>query len=312
MSAPPALPAAPDPHASYVARMHRVLAHIDRHLDQPLDLARLAAVAHFSPFHFHRLFAAWMGERLGDYLRRRRLQVAATLLLTKPSSPVLDVALDVGFGSAEAFARAFRQRFDCTPSQWRARHERKIDQAQGNPDQAAAAQAGDDAVLYTPPFAHIPMNVTLTDLPAVTVAYMRHIGPYGDTVTRFWQTRFDPWLDANDLHHVPLYGISHDDPTIVDPQTCRFDAAAEVPADFVVGQGVFKTVLPGGRYAVMAFKGRGDTIGAAWQSLMRDWLPRSGWQMDNRPGFERYPPGGGFDPATGIFLCDICIPVVPL
>jgi len=60
----------------YTQRMNRVLDHIDRHLDQPLALADLAAVANFSSFHFHRIFAAWMGETLGDYLRRRRLRSA--------------------------------------------------------------------------------------------------------------------------------------------------------------------------------------------------------------------------------------------
>jgi AraC-like DNA-binding protein len=56
-----------DSRAAYAERMHRVLAHIDEHIDQPLDLPRLAKVAHFSAFHFQRLFAAWMGETLSDY-----------------------------------------------------------------------------------------------------------------------------------------------------------------------------------------------------------------------------------------------------
>ena len=66
--------------SEYERRMHRVVAHIDEHLDQPLDLQTLAEVAHFSPFHFHRLFSAWMGETLGDYLRRRRLEIAVMRL----------------------------------------------------------------------------------------------------------------------------------------------------------------------------------------------------------------------------------------
>jgi AraC family transcriptional regulator len=60
----------------YVDRMHRVTEYIDKHLDRNLHLETLAEVAHFSPFHFHRLFAAWMGETLGSYLldaRRRPL-----------------------------------------------------------------------------------------------------------------------------------------------------------------------------------------------------------------------------------------------
>ena len=52
--------------------MHAVIEYVDRHLDQNLDLATLADVAHFSAFHFHRLFHAVQGESLGDYLRRRR------------------------------------------------------------------------------------------------------------------------------------------------------------------------------------------------------------------------------------------------
>ena len=55
-----------DSRAEYERRIHRVVAHIDAHLDQPLDLESLAAVANFSAFHFHRLFRAWTGETLGD------------------------------------------------------------------------------------------------------------------------------------------------------------------------------------------------------------------------------------------------------
>ena len=59
-------PPHPSPRAEYTRRMNRVLNYIDRHLDQPLDLRQLAEVANFSPYHFHRVFAAWMGETLGD------------------------------------------------------------------------------------------------------------------------------------------------------------------------------------------------------------------------------------------------------
>ncbi len=118
----------------YLDRMHRVTAYIDQHLDQYLDLETLAEVAHFSPFHFHRLFSALMGETLGAYLRRRRCEVAATRLLAQPKLAVLQIALGVGFGSAEAFTHAFGARFGCSPTTWR------LQQAPGhaaisNPDQ---------------------------------------------------------------------------------------------------------------------------------------------------------------------------------
>ena len=105
--------------AEYERRIHRVVAHIDQHLDEPLDLETLAAVANFSAFHFHRLFRAWTGETLGDYLRRRRVETGALRLVTQPGSSVLEIALAVGFGSGEAFARAFKARFGASPSGWR-------------------------------------------------------------------------------------------------------------------------------------------------------------------------------------------------
>src|SRR5712664_4832983 len=128
--------------AVYEARMHRVLEHIDRQLDQQLELDTLARVANFSPFHFHRLFTAWFGETLGDYVRRRRLEVAALRLVAQPRLPVLQVALSVGFGSTEAFARAFKTRFGSTPTAWRALQVSKRDQLKSKRDQAPLTAPG--------------------------------------------------------------------------------------------------------------------------------------------------------------------------
>ena len=75
--------------------MHAVVDYIDQHLDSRLDLTTLAGVAHFSPFHFHRLFHALMGESLGDYVRRRRLELAAIRLLSHRDLPIVDIALDL-------------------------------------------------------------------------------------------------------------------------------------------------------------------------------------------------------------------------
>src|SRR5437879_9026523 len=116
--------------------MHRVLEHIDRELDQRLDLDALARVANFSPFHFHRLFTAWFGETLGEYVRRRRLEVAAQRLIAQPRLPILQVALSVGFASTEAFARAFKTRFAATPTAWRDAQVSNRDQLKSKADQA--------------------------------------------------------------------------------------------------------------------------------------------------------------------------------
>ena len=168
---------ASDSRSEYERRIHRVTAHIDQHLDQPLDLEALAAVANFSAFHFHRLFRAWTGETLGDYLRRRRVEIGALRLVTQPGSTVLEVALAVGFGSGEAFARAFRQRFGATPSAWR--EERNSGHADRNLDQASSDVDSDHGFPATPLIEDTTMNsnVSLIDMPATPIAYFRHRRP---------------------------------------------------------------------------------------------------------------------------------------
>ena len=304
--------------SEYESRIHRVLAHIDEHLDQQLDLATLAEVAHFSPFHFHRIFSAWMGETFGDYLRRRRIEVAAMRLAAQPRTRILNIALSVGFGSAEAFARTFKSRFGCSPTAWR---EQQVSQRIENSN-SSQINSKHGQTVQTPfaehetsrnPNQEIIMKVTIIDRQPATIAYLRHLGPYGEPIARFWQEVYVPWAVMNKLgaDHA-RYGISYDDPSITAPEQCRYDACAEVSPDFMATGGALKSTIPGGKYAVLNFRGTVEQVGEAWAALLRDWLPSSGLQLDGRPCFEYYPKGSGRDCETGAFECDICIPVVPL
>jgi AraC family transcriptional regulator len=300
-----------NPHRQeYERRMHRVLEHIDRHIDRQVPLHELADVAHFSPYHFHRLFSAWMGETLGDYVRRRRLETAASRLASTPGLPVLQVALAVGFGSAEAFTRAFRQRFGAAPRDWRsAQANSKIDQVLRNGGQAAGAPGRHDGVSQT---TEDTMEVTLIDRQPTHIAYLRKTGPYGPELARFWQETVYPWMATNQLLDLPRYGICLDDPETTAPEQCRFDAGVEVAPDRVLSGSPLRTVLPGGRYAVHRFRGTGPEVAAAWKAFTRDWLPGSGLQPDARPFFEYYPPDAPFDPVTGVFEAHLHVPVAPL
>ena len=155
-------------------------------------------------------------------------------------------------------------------------------------------------------------SVSLIDMPPTPVAYYRYTGPYGPPVGRFWMDRVAPWMAENDLFNRVRYGIAHDDPTITDAANCRYDACVVAePAEVLSGRPM-RTVLPGGRYACTRFEGTVDDIDAAWQRLLAGWLPASGLQLDARPLLERYPVDAKYDPQTGVFECDICIPVKPL
>jgi AraC family transcriptional regulator len=154
--------------------------------------------------------------------------------------------------------------------------------------------------------------VKLVERAPQRVAYMRHVGPYGDPISRFWIQQVAPRMAADGLMGHARYGISHDDPSIADPAQCRYDACVEVAAEYTPSSRALITTLPGGRYAQMPFKGTGREVSLAWTRVLRDWLPASQLQPDGRPCFEYYPPGSTHDPATGVFDCQICIPVAPL
>src|SRR5258706_14607417 len=104
----------------YERRVNRVIDHIRVHLGGDLSLDRLAAVAAFSPFHFHRVFKSITGETLFEYIQRMRIERAAQSLMLRPDVPGLDVGLHCGFASAATFARAFKAHFGMSATQWRA------------------------------------------------------------------------------------------------------------------------------------------------------------------------------------------------
>ncbi|MBM0224841.1 AraC family transcriptional regulator [Micromonospora sp. ATA51] len=99
-------------------RLNQAMAHIERHLDQPVEVAELARIAVTSEYHFRRLFSALAGIPLSEYVRRRRLTVAGAEVLAGEES-LLDIAVRWGYGSNEAFARAFRAVHGVGPSEAR-------------------------------------------------------------------------------------------------------------------------------------------------------------------------------------------------
>ena len=310
-----------DPRRSYLMRIHRVCDHIDAHLAEPLDLQALAAVANFSPWHFHRVFQAMTGETLAERVRRRRLEVAAARLLASPPQAASAIAFDVGFGSAAVFSRAFRAYFGVTPTAWRegaatewqARQRArfsKIHQALRNPHQGGEALRGDDTGLLNP-YQGTAMNVEIRTFPDTRVAFLRHVGPYGSpTIGQTW-SRLYAWAGAHGLMQPrrKTYGISLDNPDITPPEQLRYDACIAVDANFRAQGEIGAQTIPGGRYACTEFNGTPDDFHGAWAAFFGGWLPDSGFECDDRPSFELYPEDFEPDPQTCTFRCWLCMPV---
>ena len=313
MPQPPILPA--NGRAEYAARFNRVVDHIQAHLAEPMDLETLAAVACFSPFHFHRLFHGWMGETIHGFIQRLRLERAAAQLVYNPRKPITEVALDCGFSSSATFARAFKAFHGLSASELRKNRkaQSKIGKA---PDPAGAASSGH----APPPFPDpaMPLAVTMQQLEPIPVAYLRHVGAFQGNAALFERlfARLRHWAGPRGLLQLPsarLMSIHHDNPELGITQAgrLRLDVAVAVPADTPAEGEICRGVLPGGAYAVARVRIRAREYMAAWDTLMSGWLPGSGYQPDDRPCLELHLNDPPPDP-DGFHEVELCLAVKPL
>ncbi|MYN10341.1 AraC family transcriptional regulator [Pseudoduganella aquatica] len=153
------------------------------------------------------------------------------------------------------------------------------------------------------------MDIKAMDLPPRKVAYLRYTGPFGPAIGSFWRDVFNPWRAAHGLMARTTYGVAQDDPSTTPPERCRYDACVEVDEGYAAEAPAATAVLPGGRYAVAAYRGDASGIGAAWGAFYSQALPASGYETIPGPCFERYPADYSEDAATGVFQCELCIPI---
>jgi AraC family transcriptional regulator len=304
----------------YEHRVNRVIDHIRAHRAEELTLEALSRVAAFSPFHFHRVFKAVTGENLFELVQRIRLEAAAGALVMRPDAEVLAIALDNGFTSASGFARAFRERFGMSATEWRAggasawSKARMAKRKPGTAERSGGKAAADAGGHGGPSRRNDDMlNVTVNTLPAVRVAYMRHTGPYGaaGAIPDLWR-RLRRWAEPRDLWTAErvCLGIAHDDPRVTDPEKCRYDAAVVLGESRVDDTAVNVATVPAGKFAVAEWRGTASEVDGAWDAIF-GWLPGSGYQPDERAALEVYR-GDCMDFATGVVRCDICLAVTPL
>jgi len=100
----------------YRSRLNRTIDYIQNHYDEDLNLTKLAEIACFSKFHFHRIFRAMVGETLNDFVQRIRLEKSVQMLITELNKSITDIALDCGFSCSQNFAKIFKAHYGMTPS----------------------------------------------------------------------------------------------------------------------------------------------------------------------------------------------------
>lgn len=272
--------------------VEKALWFVESHFASDITLEEIAAIAGVSRHHMVRAFGAATGRSVMRYVRGRRLsQAARSLAMGAPD--ILAVALDAGYGSHEAFTRAFRDQFGATPEAIRA--QRRLDTI----DVVEPIKMNESlfATLEPPRFE--------TGKPLLIAGLSER---YNDEtiagVPALWQ-RFEPYIGT-----IPgqigrtTYGVccNGDDEGNID-----YIAGVEV-ADFSDLPGAFARLrIPTQRYAVFTHRDHVSSIRRTWKTIWAKWLPESGHEVADGPSFERY--GETFDPRSGTGWFEIWIPI---
>jgi AraC family transcriptional regulator len=252
--------------SGYAERVQRVVDYLAEHLDEALNFETLARVACFSPYHFHRIYRALLGETVNDTLRRLRLHRAAIDLLDRELS-IERTARRAGYASQAAFTRGFRAEYGEPPARYRlARRVVQLEQ-------------GKNSRMY---------QVEIITRPKLRVAAIEHRGDYQLTskvFERLMTIAATTGLLTQDTRSI---GIFHDDPTAVPKAQLRATACITVGDDWVPSGELTEAHIEGGRYARIIHTGPYTELKTAYDWLYQTWLPNCEEEPRDLPCLEEY------------------------
>lgn len=275
----------PTTKRDYTERILRVLVHIQQNLDAALPLEDLAAIAHFSPFHFHRVFRGMVGESVKQYVRRLRLERAAQRL-KHSDQPVTMIAFEAGYEAHEAFTRAFRSAFGSSPSEFRA--ARGTSACLDSPASVHYVTADSDMTFTPLNLEDMRLNVEMKTIEPMRIAFVRHVGPY-NKVGQAWERLCD-WAGRNCLMgpNMQFLGACYDDPEVTPAEKIRYDACMTVDGSVEAEGDIGVRTIEGGRYVVTLHEGPYEKLGDTYAALYGQWLASSEHEPADGPCLEFY------------------------
>lgn len=272
---------------------------IENHGSRPIDLDDVAQAGGVSRFHMSRAFTVATGWPVIGYLRARRLTEAARQL-ANGAPDILSVAVEAGYGSHEAFTRAFRDQFGTTPEQVRATRDLK------------ALNLVEPIMLDSTPRTDLPPPRFEDGRPLLLAGILQRCDTTdgGASIPSQWR-RLVPHLGhipgqvGGDLADV-TYGVCTNGD---DHGNFDYLAGVEVDDFSDLPPELSALRIPAQRYAVFRHTDHISKIRTTMHAVWTGWLPASGYEAADAPLFERYDPE--FNPRTGEGGLEVWLPVKP-
>ncbi|MDR2927464.1 MAG: AraC family transcriptional regulator [Cytophagaceae bacterium] len=255
----------------YLKRVNIITEYINEHLGEEIDLEKLADLANFSKWHFQRMMKAYLGEPIGMYIVRVRVETAAKLLRYS-DMPVSDIVYQVGYNMPSSLSKLFRMFYNVSPSEYR--NNKKF-------------------TIMRPVLLNENLNLKapkVIQLEPRQAIYLKLTGGYstldfGGAWSRLWQYVKENKLFSAGIEHI---GIYHDDPKVTEESKLRTDICLALPKKAEPKGEIGVKTIEGGKYAMFLYTGSYEHLGAVYDTIYSKWLPESGEKLRNYHCFEKY------------------------
>ena len=254
----------------YVQRINKVVAYINNHLDETLDLKTLANEAALSDFHFHRIFKALKNEAIGGYITRLRLEATARLL-RYTALTIEEIAFNIGYETPASLSKAFKKQYGISPTEYRTNKDTYIMKKEIiNPNLALKT----------------PKIVTLEPKNLIYVALTGAYGSleYGKAYEQLWAVIKAQKLFTKGIESIC---ISYDDPKITEGSLQRSDVCLAIHKPATPQDEVSCKTLAGGKYAVFFYQGCYENLSQVYDTAVR-WVIDHQYTLREEPFFEKY------------------------
>lgn len=303
--------------SDYISRINSVIIYIEKNIDKPLNLNAIACHANFSPFHFHRIFAALEGETPAEFILRLRAEKVARLLQEQKNTSITEIAYSCGFSNYTSFNRAFKKYFGMTAQEFR-KFEKAIYTKDGQfynikgelvyrTDKTIHYEGTEISIFENNSFIK-DSDIRIKYMPAYQVAYIRYVGNFyqiGEIYDRLLS-----WALENSLLDTPqssLFTVYHDDPSVTKMDKHRQSVCITIPNNFKVEGCVSKMVIDEGKYLVGYFELLDTEYEKAWNTMYLTLIAK-GYKFRNANVYEMYETVNN-TPFSQPYKVHLCLPI---
>lgn len=296
----------------YIKRINKVLTYIDENLHNELSLQTIANVAHYSPFHLHRLFKAITNETLNTYITRKRIEKTAMMLIHNNEYSIAEIATKYGFINDSTFSRTFKKLYGQSPSAFRKSNLGNFSKiSKENSNNGKTNFITEEYlcnIINLNNWIKMNAKIEITEMPKMNLAYVTHIGVYGieNAFQRIIKWAIPKGILAQNNTHVCR--VFHDSFKVTDADKVRMSIGILTNEELTVDNEIGLTTIEKGKFIIGQFIIEPKDFEKSWASLFI-WMNEHGYKKAERYPFEIYHNNFNEHPEKKCVV-DLCIPIV--